>query len=89
MKNYEALGRYVALEEEARAKRAERNNLLDRAAAVLKNAAQPATGTFYRPCNFAAAEELLTEARTADAALAALLDEINTLAPLADRPALR
>lgn len=89
--HYEAIGRYTVLSREVRNLVQQRNGLLVRAAAVLKNATEltPESGArVARRCNFPAVRSLLDEAAGVDAALLAALDELNTLAPLADMPEL-
>lgn len=89
--NYEALGRYTHLCEQVKHKAMARNSLLNRAASVMQNAGKAMLNGergVARRCNFEAMERLLAEAKQADAELQQMLEEVNALAPIADKPAL-
>lgn len=87
--DYESVGRYVVLCEHAQKKANERNNLLVRIGHVLQGYTVSAAGQkgLARRCNFEAVEKLLDQAKALDAELLEMLDQINQLAPLADKPA--
>ena len=88
--NYESIGRYHVAVSEAKELIRQRNSVMMRASLVLKNASDlppPAHGIAKR-CNFLALHSLLEEAQALDAELEKRLEEIATLAPLADQPAL-
>ncbi|MBV6447285.1 hypothetical protein [Nitrosomonas sp.] len=90
MNNYEAIGRYHVAVKEARELISKRNNLLSRAASVLKYASDqplPSQGIAKR-CNFNAVQALLAEAQEIDCELMKVLEEIAGLAPIANEPVL-
>ena len=88
--DYESIGRYTVLCEQAQKKANERNNLLIRIGHVLNGYTIHATGQkgIARQCRFENVEKLLDQAKELDAELMAMIDQINQLAPLADKPAL-
>lgn len=91
MNSDETLGRYTRLCESAQKKINERNALLARFGNFVNGFAQkPLVGqrAIGRRCNFEAIARLTAEAQQLEDELLLLLDEIQQLAPLADRPPL-
>lgn len=87
MTDYETIGRYHVALKEARVLVSKRNLILARADGVLKHATEqkPLDAQFIgRRCNFDALHNLLSEAKSVNDELMALVDEVNSLAPLAD-----
>lgn len=87
MTNFEAIGRYHVAVKRAKELVSERNGILSRAALVLKNVTEPKpqdAQIIGKHCNFDALHNLLDEAKGINDELVMLVEEINSLAPLAD-----
>lgn len=89
MTNYEAIGRYHVTTKRARELISKRNDILSRVSLVIKNAIeQPQKGgqVIGKRCNFDALQNMLTEAKNVHDELMVLIEEINSLAPIAEEP---
>lgn len=89
MSELEDIGRYHQLADALRRKVNARDDLLHRAAIVMEAATQQPrnSGAVGRKCNFDAIERMTAEAKTLHEEILTMLDEINTLAPVANKPA--
>lgn len=89
--DFEKIGRYTVLTEQAGKLVQQRNGVLQRVAMVASNAIKPpmiAKNAVGRSCDFAAVRRLLDEAEALEAEINTALDEIDTLAPIVDKPPL-
>ncbi|MCY1378761.1 hypothetical protein D9M69_664230 [compost metagenome] len=87
--NYEAIGRYTHLVGELDSLSMKRRSLFTRIVGVLKNANEnPLESKVPRKCNFEAVRDLLDEAEALDKAIRFTVDQVNELAPLADKSAI-
>lgn len=87
MTDYEAIGRYYVAVKKAKELVSKRNNALTRLTAVISNVTQyPAHNTqiIGKHCNFDTLQNLLTEAKSINDELMMLIEEINSLAPIAE-----
>lgn len=93
MSELEDLGRYHQLADAVRGKVNARDALLYRASRVLAAAAETAhtyrIGAVGRQCNFEAVERLIEQAKTEHQALIVMIDEMNVLAPIVNKPGVR
>lgn len=88
MSELEDIGRYHQLADALRSKVNARDDLLHRAAIVMQAATQAPrnAGAVGRKCNFEAIARMVLEARTLHEEILTMIDEINTLAPVANKP---
>lgn len=91
MSELEDIGRYHQLADAVRRKVNARDDLLNRVARVLDAAIQePRTASAIgRRCNFEAVERLTAEAKALHEEALTMLDEMNALAPIANKPAVK
>lgn len=91
MSELEDIGRYHQLADALRRKVNARDDLLNRTARVLDAAIQePRTAAAIgRKCNFEAVERMAADAKALHEEILTMLDEINTLAPVANKPAVK
>lgn len=89
MSELEDIGRYHQLADAVRRKVNARDDLLFRTSRVLAAATEEPrnAGAVGRKCNFEAAERMTAEAKAIHSEILAMIDEINTLAPVANKPA--
>lgn len=88
MNELEDIGRYHQLADAVHAKVSSRNDLLFRASRVLSGATDTTLniGAVGRKCNFDAVERLLAQAKGEHDGILAMIDEMNALAPVVNKP---
>lgn len=91
MSELEDIGRYHQLADAVRLKVNVRNDLLFRASRVLAAATDESrnAGAVGRKCNFEAVERMTAEAKALHEEILTMLDEMNTLAPVANKPTVK
>lgn len=91
MNELECIGRYHQLADALRLKVNMRDDLLLRASRAMSAAAEESrhVGAVGRKCNFESIERMTAEAKAAHGEILAMIDEMNSLAPIANRPSVK